>query len=321
MRKNIVVVACGVNSIHEHWISHWREEMSWDLLCVNYGNSTHLGTITFKNLEVSKKFTKTQLLNQLLDQELLSSYEYIWFPDDDIKMDTNTINNFFDSCKANEVFLAQPSLDASSYIAHPVTLNHSNFLYRRTNFIEVMLVCFSNAAWSALRKKKRYISTTGFGMELFWTTNFNPINFKFIIFDSIKVTHTRPIGLSYHEWIDNSINIQNEMESLISEHSLNKLYGWHRCNISGMLDNLGFVNYDNPNLIVNIILSISKIYRNPGINLGGLPLTKSRNLISNDCIIKMKNILGHSSFGEYIIMQQSINDWVNLSKHGMQKYN
>ncbi|MGF6296741.1 MULTISPECIES: hypothetical protein [Paraburkholderia] len=86
----------------------------------------------------------------LRNAELVLQYRYIWLPDDDILTDVQTLIEFFDYIERENFALAQPSLDQRSYFSHATTLQNRAFEFRETNFVEVMVPCFSSNALHAI---------------------------------------------------------------------------------------------------------------------------------------------------------------------------
>jgi hypothetical protein len=57
--------------------------------------------------------------------------------------------------------LAQPALTKNSYFSHPLLLQVSNFIYRETNFVEVMAPCFSKIAFENVGEHFQRINQGG----------------------------------------------------------------------------------------------------------------------------------------------------------------
>lgn len=121
---------------------------------------------------------------------MVSSYDNIWLPDDDIATSPERINELFRIHTAFRLDLSQPSLSPESYYSHIVTMYHPRFHIRFTNFVEVMVPLFSRSllmkVWSDF---ERY--NTGWGFDFAWPsmTQFP----KVAVIDAVQVTHTRPL--------------------------------------------------------------------------------------------------------------------------------
>ncbi|MGK9055026.1 hypothetical protein [Neorhizobium petrolearium] len=71
--------------------------------------------------------------------ELLQTYDYFWFPDDDIETTPDTASSFLSLCLKEGFELAQPALTPESYFAYRETIENPRFHFRRTNFVELMM--------------------------------------------------------------------------------------------------------------------------------------------------------------------------------------
>jgi hypothetical protein len=68
----------------------------------------------------------------------LQHYRYVWLPDDDLLCVPENVSRLFAVCDELQLELAQPALTRDSYFTHVVTLQHSEFQLRFTNFVEIM---------------------------------------------------------------------------------------------------------------------------------------------------------------------------------------
>ena len=310
--RNLVVVRCGKSSLHKKWIEDWRADCGWDLLCVNYDESDHIGTVESNTFQLPIAPTKHSFMNGLLSlksNEFLE-FEYIWFPDDDISISGAEITRFFKLCRENNIALAQPSLTIDSHISHPVTCKHEGFTWRRTNFVEVMAPCFSRAAWSKLAQWPRFNSLSGWGVETYWAKILSPLTHKYLIFDNVSMTHTRPLGGPFYWWLPGGISASTEMYGEMERLNIDRSLGWFRCNIEINTGKAVF-GYRDANFIQLIVESLGDAYRRPGINKTGLPGIKFREFFPTLESTPMTNILGHATFGEYLLSQSNFQEWVS----------
>jgi hypothetical protein len=194
--RNLVVVRCGDESLHESWLSPDR---NWDLAVSYFGS---IEAQNFPEATYSHKFKggKWNGIYAFFDAfpETLSLYDYFWLPDDDIEASCVQINNMFHMMKAHDFELAQPSLSTGSYLSHLITLSNSKFIYRRVNFVELMVPLFSRTL--LVTTLPLFENTrSGFGMDFVWHRfTSNPME-KVAILDSVQVKHTRPVGGALHK--------------------------------------------------------------------------------------------------------------------------
>jgi hypothetical protein len=198
--RNLIVLRCGDDSLHGGWVTSDLQP-NWDLGVSYFGANE---TRNFPEARYSHKFKggKWNGIYSFFDSfpETLESYDYFWFPDDDIEASCAQINHMFRMMETYDFELAQPSLSSGSYLSHLITLSNSWFAYRSVNFVELMVPVFSR---SLLVKTLPLFKTTrsGFGMDFVWhrfTTN--PIK-KVAILDDVQVTHTRPVGGALHKML------------------------------------------------------------------------------------------------------------------------
>lgn len=153
-RPNLVIVRGGDRSLHPVWMDH--EGRDWDLLLSYYGDRGTPARGAHDALHRCKG-TKWQGLADLFATrpELLSQYEAVWLPDDDLFTDGKTIDGLFAAARRHAFDLCQPALTPYSFVTHPITLQRSDCLHRVTDFVEVMAPLFSARAAGASADLRR----------------------------------------------------------------------------------------------------------------------------------------------------------------------
>jgi hypothetical protein len=136
------------------------------------------------------KFHAAKLFIEELD--LLNKYEGIWFVDDDISFPQASIDRYLEYSFQNGFDLCQPSLAPQSFYSHDITLNHPSFIYRITNFVEVMFPYFSARALKlVLHTFDQSISS--WGLDFLWPKILKDA--KIGILDLFIAVHTKPIKM------------------------------------------------------------------------------------------------------------------------------
>lgn len=195
MKKNLVVIAAGENSLHTEW---FNQSSNFDIVVLYYGNCDK----KFSEYEkLSKKIIKSKgqkwhLITKYLLENLseLENYDYFWFPDDDLLTNVNDINKIFEVSKQYDLWLCQPSL--SGYVSYEIEKKVIGSMLRFTNFVEIICPLMSN---DTLKKLLFYlnINESGWGLDYLWPKLLGyPVD-KIAILDSITVEHTKPIGGDY----------------------------------------------------------------------------------------------------------------------------
>lgn len=187
--KNCVISAVGKNSLHKMWVG---ENSDFDLHLITYDDSLDMFRKDARNVCHIKGYKLKVIYKYLMvNMRLIDSYDYFFFPDDDIMMDATTINALFDAMRHYNLRIAQPAL-CMSYFTWSHTLKNRYCKLRYTNFVEMMVPCFSR---EALQKVLFTFNEneTGWGTETHWPLLINATNHDMAIIDEVNVVHTRPI--------------------------------------------------------------------------------------------------------------------------------
>lgn len=192
-RRNLIIVRAGDRSLHPQWIAD--PDRDFDLFISYYGpRPDHYRADT--PLWEARKGPKWPCIGELLAQrpELLERYDAFWFPDDDLSVDTATIERMFALFRGLGLALAQPALTPQSYHGHPMLLQRPGHVLRRTGFVEVMAPIFEREALRACLPSFTR-SRSGWGLDFVWPRLVGAEGRQAIaILDATPVWHTRPLG-------------------------------------------------------------------------------------------------------------------------------
>ena len=189
---NLILSPAGDNSFHSEWI---QGNPNFDLVLLYYGDNLEKAESYLKDtpyVYASKGF-KWWLIKAFIEDNLewVSQYEYIWFPDDDLKITTEDINKLFEVAKEYDLYIAQPAL--LGYASHQITLPQENSLLRYTNFVEVMAPLMNLD--TVLKLKETFdVNYSSWGLDGVWSYLLGDPKDKIAIIDTIKMTHTKPTG-------------------------------------------------------------------------------------------------------------------------------
>jgi hypothetical protein len=215
MKKNIIIIPCGDNSLHTEWISN---NSNFDIGIIYYGSDEDkFNEYSSKaNFSLKLKGEKWFLINEFLDtyKNKLNKYEYFWFPDDDLKGDVDSVNKLFDLNKTYNLELSQPSLDG--HISHEIVKHVYGNLLRYTNFVEIICPLMS---YSTVLKLKHTFTLTqsGWGVDFLWTKLLNNPTDKIAIIDDVIITHTKPVGSDYSRL---NVNPMDELNHILRTYNL-----------------------------------------------------------------------------------------------------
>jgi Protein of unknown function (DUF707) len=194
MKKNLVILRSGDKSLHPQWLDN-KFPRNWDLAISYYGNKDKPYDGEYEFFHQFKGSKWEGIADFCANNgDIISKYDYIWLPDDDLLTTCENINSFFDICNDEQFNLAQPALENSSYFSHRITLQHPLTYYRMTNFVEVMAPCFSRALFNKITNTFK-LNTSGWGLEWVWLDIASKNDLKNIaIIDKTPILHTRPVS-------------------------------------------------------------------------------------------------------------------------------
>ena len=187
---NLVLSPAGDNSLHSEWI---QGKPNFDLVLLYYGDDLEKAGSYLKDtphVYASKGF-KWWLIKSFIEDNLewVSQFEYIWLPDDDLSINTKSINELFEIAKKHSLWLCQPAL--LGYASHNITLPRENSLLRYTNFVEVMAPLMDLD--TLLKLKETFdVNYSSWGLDGVWPYLLGNPKDKVAIIDTVKMIHTKP---------------------------------------------------------------------------------------------------------------------------------
>jgi hypothetical protein len=215
--ENLVILCAGDNAAHLFFED--ENERKYELLVIYYGDNEEQFKDKFKTFDhfISIKGYKFNIIKKYYNENIkfFKNYKNILIPDDDIYLKTKDINNFFKIFNDKQLMLAQPSL--IGYFSHAITLHRFEYFLRYTNFVEIMMPCFSA---DALTKCINSFDETsiGWGLDYLWPKILKYPNEKIAIIDEIIAIHSREVGSS-NLYINNK---ENEFLKFMEKNCLNK---------------------------------------------------------------------------------------------------
>jgi len=187
LKKSCVVTVAGRNSLHSGWI---KTTPNFDLHLIVCDNSYN----EFRNdtsFITCKRGSKFKLVYDYLMKNTvyLEKYEYFFIPNDDILVDTESINRLFCYMKDYDLSIAQPAL-IDSYYTYEHTLKRKSTLLRYSDFVEMMMPCFSQ---DALKKVIFTFneSNSDWGVEYRWSELIGFSGTEMAIIDDVEAVNLR----------------------------------------------------------------------------------------------------------------------------------
>ena len=216
--NNLIISVVGDNSFHKEWISGNPE---FDLILIYYGNNDDIFSDYSKDalMCIKQKGQKFPLIKTFINDnfKLVSKYEYIWLPDDDISISSNNLNNIFKIAKEYNLYICQPSMISSDgNVEHKITRPMKGIKLRFTNFVEVMMPLFDIKSLLFLYDDFN-LSESGWGLDASWSHRLNYPTDKIAIIDEISALHTKPVGSDYSRF---KINPEDELNNILQKYGI-----------------------------------------------------------------------------------------------------
>ncbi len=244
--KNLVILCAGDNVAH--FFFEDENERKYELLVIYYGDNEEQFKNKFKTFDhfIRIKGYKFNIIKKYYNENIkfFKNYKNILIPDDDIYLKTKDINNFFKIFDDKQLMLAQPSL--IGYFSHAITLHRFEYFLRYTNFVEIMMPCFSaNALTKCINSFDE--TSIGHGLDYLWPKILKYPNEKIAIIDEIIAIHSREVGSS-NLYIDNK---ENEFLKFMEKNCLN----------AGMNNVIGSISKENKQPLAEKFYPNSEIFK------------------------------------------------------------
>lgn len=198
MTRNIVIAPCGNKAylFREAWL-RYREEKDFDLCLMFYHEninnpSLYEGVEYFYHLKDFKYHMLHKLFTEI-HPEWLERYDYFYFLDDDIEIDTRQINQMFLLSRAFDSSISQASLSQDSFCSWPMFKQQKNSFCRFVGQIEVMAPLFHRDALKQCLPS--FIGNrSSWGVDSVWSKLLGYPHDKMLVFDTVIMKHTQPVG-------------------------------------------------------------------------------------------------------------------------------
>jgi len=198
VQRNIVIAPCGNKGylFNEKWLEN-IESKGFELCLMFYHEqisdpSKYSRVDHFFHLKDFKYHMLYNLLTNI-KPEWLDRYDYFYFLDDDIDMNTDEINLMFANVRAMDTDIAQASLSKDSFCSWPIFKNHPNCFCRFVGQVEVMAPLFSRKALKACLES--FVGNrSSWGVDTVWTKILGEPTNRLAVFDNVMMKHTLPVG-------------------------------------------------------------------------------------------------------------------------------
>lgn len=216
MTENCIILTIN-NTIGEIEKLLSAKNKDFDLIVIDYCAKPGESVANKYNIDLIYETNggyKFNNIKKLIEQEnLLEKYKYFWFPDWDIEINPDTIQELFDFTKKYDFYLSQPALSFDSYASWLKTYHNPNTEARVTGFVEIMCPLFEVSFLKEILWTLD-MNYSGWGLDLLWP-HIGDKN-KIGIIDRVIIKHTKPI--SSHDWIlPNNKTPNEEMNEILDK--------------------------------------------------------------------------------------------------------
>ena len=199
MARNILIAPCGNHSVlfKNSWLKYSNEKQ-FDICLLFYHEQIEQPEL-YKDIDhfYHLKHFKYHMIHELLTvihPEWLQQYDYFYFPDDDIEMDTRQINTLFQLSQAHDTWISQASLTADSFCSWPFFKTRKGSFCRYVGQIEVMAPLFNSKSLIQCLSTFK-LNKSSWGLDAVWPKILQYPETKLIIFDAVAMKHTKRVGM------------------------------------------------------------------------------------------------------------------------------
>jgi hypothetical protein len=187
----LIIVRAGRHSTHSSWLS--TVDGLADVALSIYDDSVWpADEVKFIHHARGGKFPGLMAFFEAFPG-VIESYDYFWLFEDDLDLPFGSLRRTLDILSVFPFDLAAPSLTHDSFFSWPIAVRNSQFLFRCTNFVEVMAPIMSRVF---LRRAMPAFNEnySGWGHEWLWECLLAETKCFAAILDSAPITHGRAFG-------------------------------------------------------------------------------------------------------------------------------
>ena len=190
MKPYLALFRAGPSSLHPSAIERLGEQ-NFDYALSWFGDDApHATGAAFVHMQKGAKWPGLEQ-TLIAHWDEIQKYRYVWMPDDDLLCVPEQVSRMFSICDDLNLELAQPALTRDSYFTHAITLQHTAFQLRFTNFVEIMAPVLSIDLLGRIFHTL-HGNVSGYGLDPVWA-RYSELG-RVAIIDDTPVKHTRPVG-------------------------------------------------------------------------------------------------------------------------------
>ncbi|MEJ7911905.1 MAG: DUF707 domain-containing protein [Chitinophagaceae bacterium] len=223
--RNIIIAPCGNKSFlfKDAWLKD-KDQKEFDVCLLFYHEqindpSKYADAEYFYHLKDFKYHMLHNLLTQL-HPEWLQKYDYFYFLDDDIDIDTQGINSMFTLSRTFKSSISQAALSQDSFCSWAMFKQQKNSFCRFVGQIEVMAPLFDAPSLRACLPS--FIGNrSSWGVDSVWPAILKYPRDKLVVFDSVIMKHTLPVG-GGELYVKIGVNPHDEWTSIAKQFNAKK---------------------------------------------------------------------------------------------------
>ena len=209
--RNLVFSSVGDRNNVGSWLAG-PEQPEFDLAVYYFGDAEGPGVVS--DFLVRRKGFKFPNFHHFIESGALNSYDAVWVADDDIVMDTKSINEMFRLFLRYQLLAAQPSFDRACRRPWATTFTNPRFILRYTNFVENGVVLFSTSIIGQI--KHTFLNAgTGFGVDFIWPWILGFPRDRIAVIDAVSCVHPNDLPSTLNEVVPRPLHRVQGTELLI----------------------------------------------------------------------------------------------------------
>ncbi|HWB52369.1 MAG TPA: hypothetical protein VG651_24915 [Stellaceae bacterium] len=217
----LAIVRAGRNAIHKSWT--YRAKTLIDIAVLPYEETGYGFDDTDIVYIPEGRCGKFQGIKKFFvdNPDILEKYDYFWCLDDDIYIPYTSLVSLKCLLASYAFHLAAPSLETYSYCNWQITVRNKRFLFRGTDFVEVMVPLMSRE-FLLLVLPHFDENFSSWGYEFLWRKFLREKNWYAAMLDAAPVVHTRPprMGSTYSNLPPGTMTAGDEARALVQKFGL-----------------------------------------------------------------------------------------------------
>lgn len=197
--NDVVIMPFGKKSIRSPWVFN-SNQRNFDVLLLTYHAPEELPDLDMKSRHyrvLDMRDFKWVMIRKLFLQypELIQQYEYFFFADDDIEIETRSISILFSLMRKYQLLMSQPVLSRDSFKSWRVLRRKLFSGIRYLSSVELMCPLMHQDANKDLMNTYD-LNNSGWGIDILWGEIIRKKygNKRIAVFDQVIARHTRPVG-------------------------------------------------------------------------------------------------------------------------------